>query len=391
MRALLTLSLTVVVVLAFVLRGGGRGDAIQPAPTEDALAQRPSADLLSGTEEASRAAPALQDQPADEADAAAPEATGVVEFFLHDGATGVPALSRIALWRLGLPEDSEWTAGDARIEGQLIIPPTGLRIEELPHGRYRAVVFRSGLGAEDAPEFLHDKNYTRVELPIVPQGRSELRVHLYDDLGRRLTRVERIHRYGEVAYYLPATPDWTSPRRSKTRPEESDLPALEEVPELSVGNDDDGEFEEYGERYSSSDDVWEWIEDAGGGFDFGGNTEPQKSQSTANGYGFRLDDARAEGHLAADGNYERVYVGVLPDPRPYLEVIELEGPDPALDLREHVTVTGSLIPIAANPDAAWRDVPIKVRVEVPGYQVFEFTNKASQMVPRVIRPKRLAD
>src|SRR5512138_2286647 len=51
--------------------------------------------------------------------------------------TDSPVNATISLWRVGLPEDGSWTAGDQCYGGPATTLEASIRFEEIPPGRYR--------------------------------------------------------------------------------------------------------------------------------------------------------------------------------------------------------------------------------------------------------------
>lgn len=99
-----------------------------------------------------------------------------------DRATGASLASPIELWQLGLPEDEVWGPGD-RLHGEFELPTDGLEIENLPLGRYRALVLARPRGAEDPPEFTLGAGGLSVELQIDLPRAYRLYLQVVDESG----------------------------------------------------------------------------------------------------------------------------------------------------------------------------------------------------------------
>ena len=135
---------------------------------------------------AALAAPPLREEPAP----AKPARGALMLSFRDDESGAAVALRRVQLWRLGLPEDDDWTAGDL-LQGRFEVPVEGLRIPDLPEGRYRVYSYWLRFGSDDPPEFEVFGVETVVEL-AVPMCRDR-RVHLklFDGAGRSWTATGR--------------------------------------------------------------------------------------------------------------------------------------------------------------------------------------------------------
>jgi len=118
-------------------------------------------------------------------------ATGALTLSLRDQHDGAPFALSIQLWRLGAPEDADWYAGDF-MQGSYEVPETGLRIADLPHGRYRVYSCRLRFGSEDPPEFqvLGAETVVALALPTCRQRRVHLKIH--DEAGRPIESARRL-------------------------------------------------------------------------------------------------------------------------------------------------------------------------------------------------------
>jgi len=119
---------------------------------------------------------------------------GALRLQLRDDECGEPVAHSVQLWRLGLVEDAEWYAGD-HLQGSFEIPVEGLRIERLPHGRYRVYSDAFRTRSDDPPEFSVVGAETKIELSIPTRRSRRVFLRLYDEAGR-LIQAGRYRRGG---------------------------------------------------------------------------------------------------------------------------------------------------------------------------------------------------
>ena len=134
---------------------------------------------------------------------------------LVDGDSGLPVSMRVRLWRVGIPEDEEWTQGDEAV-GSVTVEENGSLVESLVPGRYRFHAPDQRKEAEDPPDFpvLPGENdlTARVLMP------RTLIVHLrvFDEDGRPLERGNRRTTINST-YFSLSDPSWIRKRRRKER------------------------------------------------------------------------------------------------------------------------------------------------------------------------------
>lgn len=133
---------------------------------------------------------------------------------LVDRHTGLPVAASVRLWRLGIPEDEEWTAGD-HVERQLDLPEEGGLVERLPAGRYRVQCDDQREGSEDPPEFVLAEDAARVLTVAMPRS-FEVRLRVFDETLEPVTRGMLSDRTNSTYTRGPATPAWATPRRRKS-------------------------------------------------------------------------------------------------------------------------------------------------------------------------------
>jgi hypothetical protein len=408
MRSLLIILL---VLLALGLYGSRRGPSPETPQLErgqDIRAEHSPADLSAPeTAQASRN-PALE--PAAHVDAE-PESTTVPDCTLDlrvvEADSAAPTSSRVTLWRLDVPAADGWTAGDELL-GAFDVPITGALREGLVPGRYMALAHDGARGDEGLVRFAVAGPYTRVGVPLIRPAQHHVTVRLYDDQGLRIMRLERIEEYSEFTVNRPNVPADLKPRWIP-RALDSDPLEEEDLPE------EEFDMEEYGMRESSSFNAWQWIEDLGSGFDFGSYSDPSRGGSQATGFLFRAGELRARGQVGGEDSWrgfrasaslfhhserrgqaggeasrDRVYVGVLPDPTAYRDLIVLPDRRDGHDIAQFIQVSGGLLLLDEvtddDPEAdPWRLVPIEVRVEHPDYEPVTLTHRLADPMPPEVR------
>jgi len=137
---------------------------------------------------------------------------------LRSDIDGEPVEMKVRLWRLGVPEDATWTAGD-EVCATLVVPTGGAAVDRLPPGRYRLECRDRRSPSHDPPEFTLEKDGGErvIEVPNRPWFR--VRLLLADETGARIeSSVSR--RGGSASGFHTsqgnAAPGWATPRRSKS-------------------------------------------------------------------------------------------------------------------------------------------------------------------------------
>ena len=132
---------------------------------------------------------------------------------LVDRATRKPVGAGVRLWRLDVPEDDAFSAGD-QIQAEAEVPAKGLPIEGLPIGRDRIECDAQRKGAPDPPAFTVATEFRRdfeVDLPRT----FTARLAVFDENGRPVER-GKLSRGFPVTDTRPAIlPDWATPREPK--------------------------------------------------------------------------------------------------------------------------------------------------------------------------------
>ena len=144
---------------------------------------------------------------------------GVGDSTLHltllDRVTRAAFPANVRLWRLGVPGDAEWTAGD-HIQAVGHVPAEGLTFRRLPEGRYRIESNDLRNGSEDPPDFHVGPGDNRRAAEADPPRDFRVRVILQDERGEPVLRALKDHRGGgSKSSSMLDAPDWARPRRPR--------------------------------------------------------------------------------------------------------------------------------------------------------------------------------
>ena len=117
----------------------------------------------------------------------------------------------LTLWRLGLPADEIWNAGDEQ-RGKFHAQDGTLVLSELPLGRYRCQVYGSRAGSTDNPEFWVGETPTRVTLWLEPPRERPVQLSVFDEQGRELDEVEWFGAWRGTTSRRDPHPSWARRR-----------------------------------------------------------------------------------------------------------------------------------------------------------------------------------
>lgn len=193
-------ALSLVAVLAVGLawwqgQGEGSGGAVaQPKAADEVLIAEgePLRRAEPGPRERAPELEPAQPSAAPESEPLAPPAQAglaTLDLRVLDRADGQGLASHVELWQLDLPQDAEYQAGN-HLRGSIDLPPEGGRVEDLPPGRYRALVFRRARHTEDPPEFVLYAGSNQIEFRIDPPMHERWWVRIVDEVGRPLEVAE---------------------------------------------------------------------------------------------------------------------------------------------------------------------------------------------------------
>ncbi len=297
-------------------------------------------------------------------------ANSVLEVRAMDAETGAPADTWARLWRLDLPESAEWTEGDEIERSEIAFDEHGLaRIEGLPEGLYRLEYEAQRKGAEDPPALSVGPGRTVTDALLRFPREVQVRLAVFDDSGARVTEAELCAPRGSSSGGVDLPPSWARPRERRDR--------TGRHRNLRCGSGCGGKAT-FGPAC-----------DSGEGFHLG--TAKESSQERHDGFSWSF---RAAGRSSVQcpidsddlvGQAVVTYVAPSVDVARLLEDVVLpDGTTPDASTVS-VSATASAVP-ADGPAgvgwAAWRDIGIAVKVDVPGHQALTFEWKASDPGPR---------
>ena len=291
---------------------------------------------------------------------------------LVDQMTGKPFASNVELWRLDLPEDESWTAGDhCQVTGR--VSADGGTFTNLPAGRYRIAAHgQSFLADDDPPAFLVRGAVTDLTLPARAPQSHRVYLQVFNERGRELRNGNvRRHRTNSSTCE-PGVPAWA--RRRQPKRASASINGRLGMGGGAIGCGD-------GHR----DTPW-----TAAGFDLGRFREDSRGERRTTKLSLLVPGHTAVmmgvgGRLTGDCAYVAVVVSLdelkdlvfLPDGRRASDAGALfEARCRALEIRPPV-----------SPDA-WRRLPVNVRVGLGGYEVLTFEYQVDRRPPpQVMRPR----
>jgi len=290
---------------------------------------------------------------------------------LLDDVTGKPFTSDVELWRLGVPEDEEWTAGDL-LQATKHVGPDGGTFADLPAGHYRIVVCgQSFLAEDDPPAFLVHGAVTDRELSVRAPRSHRVYLQVFDERGRELRTGRLRFRGRRWRVRSPADPAWARRRQPKRASASLNRP-------FGLRGGGSG-------RRPPHEVPW-----TAAGFDLGRCREDTSGQRSTTTWSLLVPGhtavmADVDGRLTGDRTYVAVSVSLeelgdhvfLPDGRRAAD---------AGALFEAISRAVAMTP-SRSPDA-WRSLPVRVRVGLAGHEILTFEYRVDRPpAPQVMRPR----
>lgn len=265
----------------------------------------------------------------------------------------------IRLWRLGVAEDLNWTAGD-EVRATCDVPKAGWRFERLPPGSYRVQCLDARYGVADPGMFSLTDGDHDVTLDVADRRTHRQRVSLVAQDGSPI--LSSASAAGGAVQALggtPGAPTWVSPRSSKSRPPFDPRMGFgvghkySVDPPTPVSVEPDGWFalDPFFDRGPGGYHRWSWK---------------------------YTTEGRASVYVGCDDALSRdiAFVGVAASLDTVVAGVSYPTGHPVNPGSVTIEAHCSAIQCAWDPPAdAWRTIPVHVTVQVKGYEplVFDWT------------------
>lgn len=337
---------------------GDRLDSVRPTGVEVApeLARcAPEAGGMSPAASRTPSSPTSRSSEPNASPSSEGEARGDLTLDLVDASNGAPIAAPFHLWRLDLPEDERFTAGDLDL-GAREAPLGRAVVHDLAPGRYRIACGIQRRGAEDPLGFVLDGSDARVELALELPREREVFLVLFDERGARLDEAELFGTPRRSEHRSPYEPAWPHPRRAKD------------------GLDAIGLSGSYGGLACGGSRSWRRVAAEARGFPLGRSRED--SQELACRWSSRW---RGVGRTQVNCNVrgsdlgEPVYAGASIDAQSVLRHVLLPEGGDARAFTKHARIECEALLVERDGfEAAWRELEVAVELEAPGYEPLAF-------------------
>jgi hypothetical protein len=278
--------------------------------------------------------------------------------------SGEPVAMRVRLWRLGVPEDAEWSGGD-EMRSEIAVPEEGVTFEDLPPGRYR-IQCLNARNLPDPPDFEIAKGANAHDVDVPVRRWFRVRLRIVDEDGEIIRRSMKCR--GRAA---GGGSSGTEPWATWARPR---APRAGDPPQRSPGGSSlsgDAFPEKTGPIVSADGEGW---------FDLGSKQEPRRG-----GYGWSSWDFRAESRADVwarvdhDWGVDSTLIGVAPSNATLLARVVLPNGTAVDPVQAEVVAVCIADRHPSDPPAdAWRRLPVKVKVTVPECKPLEFVWTAAK-------------
>ena len=143
------------------------------------------------------------------------EGTGSLTLYFVSAETGAPVEGEVDLWRLGVPEEIEWTAGDVRI-ARVELEAGVASFDDLKTGTYRVAALMQRRDAAYLPPFEVVAGLNAETLAVEVAARRDVQLDVLALDGARIPgRVEFLDRGTTMHFGSWRHPEWAQPRRRK--------------------------------------------------------------------------------------------------------------------------------------------------------------------------------
>ncbi len=282
-----------------------------------------------------------------------------------------PVEMEVRLWRLGVAENATWTEGD-EVRSLVRVERNGYAFDLLPRGRYRVQCLDLREDADDPPEFVLDDGVNVCVLSVANRRTFRVRVRILDETGapRRHAILQRGpggHSWRPDPGLPPA---WATPREART----GRRATLSASVSTACSQGEPG-------TPADSDD---------GTFELDSFQQRGRRGRSDRRYVIRVGtDACTTVTIDDEVDGDSTFVWVVP--RPVAVVAHVMRPDgkPLDPATAFIEVQSEAVRFGWHPpDDAWRTLPVKVTVALPGCDSLVFTwTAATADTPRVLVPK----
>ena len=315
----------------------------------------------------------VEEEPGDSPDD--PVELGDCSLMIHvsDKATQRPIEAAVQIWRLDAPGNENWERGD-QLQKRVEIPKVGLRIDDLPAGRYRIYSTDQRIKSEDPPEFSVDGFLTTVRVQLAMPREFSVHVRIYTVTGHLLMRAMRDDltfstSFGDMDKY----PEWRTGRASK-----NGVLCLNISIGLCGGCNLSAAYEVVGSEE---------------GFDLGSYREDARGSRRTSFHRF-ASEGRSEVsvHLTRDVQRDRTYIALSVPTEPIVASIVMPDGNLAQDAGAKIRMWCSAkLGEPDDSEGAWRKLPIRVRARLKGYETLEFEYRPGDTLPLRTLQSRIAD
>jgi len=288
-----------------------------------------------------------------------PPAKATLQLSLREKDGGKPSEGELQLWRVGIPAEKGWSAGDEFV-GNYRVPAAGLAIPDLSPGTYRALCAAHAASAPELAAFEVEGPRTELALEVVAPRTREVWVDVVDAIGSTFESAEYTpgSRSGK-----PRVPGWLH-ARSKLEPDGSSATT-------GAG----------GAVFSSTRDGGRKLKRGAHGFSIGGEPEDGSLYETTRAFQLRVPDhGTVSGSWPCTGQEGLRYRVLLVEKGSFEGRFTLED-GRELDLEYlHVSTPLETDTLPRAPEW-WLDVPVRIAVQVPGYKRLEFEFRLRDGLP----------
>jgi len=283
---------------------------------------------------------------------------------LTSAETGEPVTSRVSLFRLDVPANEHYTAGD-QMQVSREVPKAGLWIDALPEGRYRIHAHGQRHPSSDPGRFSVRGETTRVAFALPMPRRFRASLIVYDGQGRRLERAKR--RRGSYGFHSRRL---NIPWRKERKLRHSDR--YQDNYAIGLGGASGG-------RHS-----WRRADAIDGAFDLGTFREDRRDRAERVPWTIRLHGlTEVMVQQRCSPGRDQTYVAIAMDAQPILDSVYLpDGRMADVEGARFSMLCWALLAPQPLPADHWRKCVVAVRVRMDGYEDLKFEVRIGEALAR---------